>query len=92
MLRNGLLPGIITGMVMKLTVSSKIEAIEAEIRVKDMTRLNEAFLTNSVLEIMPLVAIRDKTGNTYSIGSGRPGEITRRLMSTYQKMVERETG
>ena len=91
MLRNGLLPGIITGVVMKLTVSSKIKAIEAEIRVKDMTRLNEAYFASSVLEIMTLVAIRDKTGNTYSIGSGRLGEITRRLMSTYQKMVERET-
>lgn len=49
MLRNGLLPGIITGVVMKLTVSSKIKAIEAEIRVKDMTRLNEAYFASSVL-------------------------------------------
>jgi hypothetical protein len=37
---------------MKLTVSSKIKAIEAEIRVKDMTRLNEAYFARSVLEIM----------------------------------------
>jgi hypothetical protein len=37
---------------MKLTLSSKIEVIEAEIRVKDVTRLNEAYFACSVLEIM----------------------------------------
>lgn len=34
MLRNGTLSGTIIGVVTKLTVNSKIEAIEAEIRVK----------------------------------------------------------
>ena len=53
MLRNGTLPGIIISVVMKLTVNSKIKVIEAEIRVKDMTRLNEAYFASSVLEIKP---------------------------------------
>jgi len=37
------------------------------------------------------VAIRDKTGKTANIGSGRPGEVTKRLMNAYREMVARET-
>lgn len=89
---SGILPGITREVVLESAVDSKIKAVEAEIRGDDLRRFDEAFLTNSVLEIMPLVAIRDKAGNTYSIGSGRPGEITRRLMAAYRELVERETG
>ena len=88
---SGILPGIAREVVLELAVSLKIKAIETEIREDDLSCFDEAFLTNSVLEIMPLVAIRDKMGNTCNIGSGRLGEITRRLMAVYGEMVERET-
>jgi len=87
---SGILSGITRGMVMELAASLKIKAFEKEIKVADLPRFDEAFLTNSVLEIMPLVSIRDRAGKTITIGSGRPGEITRRLMSAYREMVERE--
>jgi len=89
---SGILPGITREAVLELATNWKIKAVEAEIKGDDLRRFDEAFLTNSVLEIMPLVAIGDKAGNIYSIGSGRPGEITRRLMAAYRELVERETG
>jgi len=88
---SGILPGIAREVVLELAAGSKIKAIETEIGEDNLSRFDEAFLTNSVLEIMPLVAIRDKVGNTCNIGSGKPGEITKRLMATYREMVERET-
>jgi len=89
---SGILPGITRETVLELAAGSKIRATEADIRVEDLPRFDEAFLTNSVLEIMPLVAVRDKAGKTVSFGSGRPGETTQRLMSAYREMVARETG
>ncbi len=89
---SGILPGITREAVLELAAGSKIRATEADIRVEDLPRFDEAFLTNSVLEIMPLVAVRDKAGKTVSFGSGRPGETTRRLMSAYREMVAQETG
>jgi branched-chain amino acid aminotransferase len=88
---SGILPGITRGVVMELAASLKIKAFEKEIKVADLPRFDEAFLTNSVLEIMPLVAIRDRAGRTVTIGAGRPGEITRRLMSAYRDIVKKET-
>jgi len=89
---SGILPGITRGVVMELAASLKIKAFEKEIKVEDLPRFDEAFLTNSVLEIMPLVAIKDREGRTVVIGAGRPGEITRRLMSAYRDIVKKETG
>ncbi|MGB2877920.1 MAG: aminotransferase class IV [Dehalococcoidales bacterium] len=89
---SGILPGITREAVLELATGSKIRATEADIRVEDLSRFDEAFLTNSVLEIMPLVAVRDKAGKTVSFGSGKPDEITKRLISAYREMVARETG
>ena len=89
---SGILPGITREVVLELATGSKIRATEADIRVDDLPRFDEAFLTNSVLEIMPLVAVRDKAGKTVSFGSRKPGATTQRLMSAYREMVAKETG
>ncbi len=88
---SGILPGITRETVLELATGSKIRATEADIGAEDLPRFDEAFLTNSVLEIMPLVAVRDKAGKTVSFGSGKPGETTQRLMSAYREMVAQET-
>ena len=89
---SGILPGITREVVLELATGSKIRATEADIRVDDLPRFDEAFLTNSVLEIMPLVAVRDKAGKTVNFGSRKPGATTQRLMSAYREMVAQETG
>jgi len=89
---SGILPGITREAVLELAAGSKIRAIEADLRVSDISGFDEAFLTNSVLEIMPLVAIRDSAGKMVNIGSGKPGEITKQLMRAFRQMVARETG
>jgi len=38
------------------------------------------------MEVMPLTTVGDKP-----VGSGRPGEITLRLMSLYKELVATET-
>ena len=87
----GLLAGITRQVVMEMAGSLGIKAVEAEVRLKDLEQSSEAFLTNSLMEIMPLVGVRDNSGKVITIGSGRPGPVTRRLMSAYREMVERET-
>ena len=39
-----------------------------------------------------LVEVRESTGKTITIGSGKPGSLTKRLMAAYKKLVEKETG
>jgi len=91
-LESGILPGITREVVMELAGMLGIDVTEDDIKLEDLGRFDEAFLTNSVMEIMPLVEVRDSAGKIMTIGSGRPGKLTRRLMAAYREMVERGTG
>jgi len=86
---SGLLPGITRQVVMELASSLDISTTEIEVSPANCIQFSEAFLTNSLMEIMPLIKIIDNTGQKIPIGSGKPGTITRRLMAAYRKQVER---
>ncbi|MEE8420880.1 MAG: aminotransferase class IV [Dehalococcoidales bacterium] len=88
---SGILPGVTRGVVMELARALAIGVHEVDIKPDEMKQFGEAFLTNSVLEIMPLVGIRKTDGETLNIGAGKPGKITRKLMDAYGELVERET-
>ena len=88
---SGLLPGITRQAVMELAGAEGIAITEDEVALADLGQFSQAFLTNSVMEIMPLVAVRDSAGKIIPIGAGSPGELTGKLMAAYREMVERET-
>ena len=89
-LESGILPGITREAVLELARAAGMNVTEGEIRLEDMGQFDETFLTNSVMEIMPLVDVRDEE-KVIAIGPGKPGGVTRRLMAAYGEMVERET-
>ncbi len=83
---SGILPGITREAVLELARDLGIEAIEGEIPETDLFRAEEAFLTTSVREIVPITSVDGKP-----IGSGRPGPVTKRLMAAYKELVEKTT-
>jgi len=89
-LESGLLPGITRQVVLELAVGLGISTAQPEISPDELPRFTEAFLTNAVMTLMPLVAVRDG-GREMNIGTGRPGEVTMRLLSAYRELVARET-
>jgi branched-chain amino acid aminotransferase len=90
-LESGILPGITREVVMELAEAMGISVTEGDVGLFDLARFDEAFLTNSVMEIMPLVAVRGGDGQDITIGSGKTGIITKRLMAAYKELVEKET-
>ena len=90
-LGSGILPGITREMVIELAEALGVKVSEGEVKLADLERFDEAFLTNSVIEIMPLVEVRD-AGRIITIGSGKPDKLTKQLMAAYKEMVARETG
>jgi branched-chain amino acid aminotransferase group I len=90
-LESGILPGITRETVMGLASELNISISEADVRVADLAGFEEAFMTGSTMEVMPLAAVREGSGRLISFGTGRPGEVTRRLMAAYRGLVERET-
>jgi len=79
---SGILPGITRETILELASQLTINTLEHDIRLDELFHAQEAFLTNSLIEVMPLTEIDGKP-----IGSGRPGSITKRLMVAYKKMV-----
>jgi len=79
---SGILPGITREVVLELASQLGITAFEQDIRPDELSQSQEAFLTNSLIEIMPLVEVDGK-----AIGAGRPGPVTQRLMANYKKLV-----
>ena len=57
--------------------------IEAKLKPEDIRKADEAFLTNSLVEIMPLVSLEHKP-----IAKGIPGKITERLLQRYRALVK----
>lgn len=90
-LESGILPGITRGVVMELAEALGIGVTEGDVSLADLEHCDEAFFTNSMIEIMPLVSVRGEAGQTITIGSGKPGEVTKRLMAAYKERVERES-
>ena len=85
-IESGALPGITREAVLELALAMKLEAIETEIELAELAEAEEAFLTNSILEIMPLTRFGDAP-----YGPGIPGTLTQQLMSTYRELVAKET-
>ena len=79
---SGVLPGIIRETIMELASQLGINTLEQDIRLDELFQAQEAFFTNSLIEVMPLIEVDGKF-----IGSGRPGSLTQRLMVAYKELV-----
>ena len=77
-LSNAVLPGVTRKSLMKLATEHNITIEERPFSVKEAQGADEAFLTSASTFVMPIVEIDGKT-----VGTGRPGEITRKLRTIY---------
>lgn len=82
---SGILPGITREAVLELARFWGFGTEEREMELEEVVGAEEAFLTNSILEIMPLTWFDGKP-----VGQGEPGALTQRLMSAYKGLVEEE--
>jgi len=83
-LDSGILPGITRQVVLELCSRVGIPCREKKIRLKELYEADEAFLTNSLREILPLTRIDFRV-----IGKGEPGRITRLLMKEYKYEIRK---
>jgi branched-chain amino acid aminotransferase len=81
---SGILQGVTRDVVLKeLAPSLGLATNEVDVALSDLLEAEEAFLTNSMIEVMPLTVVADR-----SIGTGRPGPLTRRFMKAYKELIE----
>jgi len=78
-LKSGILPGITRKVIIKSASQLGIRVKESVVAPKDICNADEAFLTNSMMEVMPVVRVDNKI-----IGSGRPGALTKKIHEFYR--------
>ncbi len=81
-IKDGILPGITRGIVIALAKRLSIKITETSLTKTDLINSKEAFLTNSIMEVAPLLRIENKL-----IGNGKPGALTKRLQKAYKDKV-----
>lgn len=79
-LASGLLPGITREILFEIGAGQKIPVREAVLRDEDLFGADEAFLTSTTRELVPIVRVDDRT-----IGSGAPGPVTRALLDAFRE-------
>ena len=81
----GLLPGITREYLFDLGPDAGVPIREATLRDEDLFAADEAFLTGTTREIVPIVTVDDRT-----IGSGTPGPVTLRLLGEFRRRARAE--
>ena len=79
------LPGIVRKEVLDIARALNVEAQEAPITIDELLDADEVLLTNTMMQIMPVVRIE-----RHDIAEGRVGPIAKKLLEEYRNRVKKE--
>jgi branched-chain amino acid aminotransferase len=79
---SGLLEGITRASILQLAAQLGLPAEEQRITSADLYAADEAFITSTIRELLPVVR-----ADGVAIGSGQPGPIYARLLAGYRALV-----
>lgn len=82
-LEAGLLPGITREFLFDIGKDAGVEVAEKVLGDEELFRADEAFLTSTTRELVPIVTVDDRT-----IGNGRPGPVTRNLLNAFRRAAD----
>ena len=81
------LPGIARGVVLEMARDLSIETLECPLTIDDVLDADEVFLTNALMQVMPVARIEK-----HDIKTGRVGTMAKTLLTEYRHRVEKECG
>jgi branched-chain amino acid aminotransferase len=78
------LAGIARKTVCELAIANKIEIVEKDLTIDDLLGADEVFITNVIMQVMPVVAVEKHT-----VGEGKPGIMTKRVQDYYNEFAKK---
>jgi branched-chain amino acid aminotransferase len=91
-IESNILPGVTRGVVMSLCTKNAIKVREKLLTKEDIFSADEAFLTSTLMEIMPVinckVVKKDEDIDTKVIREGEVGPVTRVLQASFSDLLE----
>jgi branched-chain amino acid aminotransferase len=83
---SAVLPGITRQAILELAQQHNIPTQLTSLAINDLLTADEVFLTNSIMQLMPVTRIE-----AHPIAAATPGPLTRRLADAYQTQIQRQT-
>jgi len=81
------LAGVARKTVCQTALKNSIEFIEKNLYISDCLDADEIFLTNVIMQIMPVNSVEKHT-----VGDGKPGPMTKRLQKYFDELIKSECG
>jgi D-alanine transaminase len=80
---NDILPGITRDLVVEIALANAIAFDERKITLAELNRAEEAWVTSSIREVLPIVELDGRM-----VGNGKPGPLWERMNALYQQRKE----
>jgi branched-chain amino acid aminotransferase len=79
------LAGVSRKTVFQIALKNSIEFIEKNLYISDLLDADEIFLTNVIMQIMPISRVEKHT-----VGNGKPGPLTKKLQKKFDEFIKTE--
>lgn len=81
------LPGVARKTVCRLAMQNSIKLIEKDLTIDDLLGADEIFLTNVIMQVMPITKIEK-----HRVGDGLVGPVSKKLHNLFDQLVKSECG
>jgi D-amino acid aminotransferase len=79
------LPGIARKTTLRIAADRSVKLQEKSLSIDDVLEADEIFLTNTIMQILPVTSVEKHT-----VGDGKVGLVTKKLMKCYEELVKKE--
>ena len=84
-LRTPVLAGIARKTVCQLALKNSINLVEKDLTIDDVLGADEIFLTNVIMQVMPVVSVEK-----HIVGKGKVGPMARELKEKFDEFLEKQ--
>ena len=81
------LAGVARKTICQIAFKNSIELIEKNLYISDVLEADEIFLTNVIMQVMPVRAVEKHT-----VGDGKPGPLTKKLQKYFDDVIKSQCG
>ena len=86
-IKTPVLPGVARKTVCQLALQNSIELIEKDLTIDEVLAADEIFLTNVIMQVMPITKVEKHT-----VGDSQVGPVTKKLHKSFEELVKKECG
>ena len=79
------LPGIARKTVIEIAEAENIPCHEQPLQIGDLLAADEVFLTNVIMEVLPVTSVE-----AHTVADGKPGKLTKQLLEKYKTSLAGE--